>query len=289
MPKDALFQASEDYSRIARALQYFKDRSGDRPDFRGAADAVGLSEFHFHRMFKRWAGITPKQFTAYLSVDHAKRLLLESHSVLDAAYDAGLSGPGRLHDLFVTLEAVTPGEFKEKGSGLVIQYGFHPTPFGLSLTAATERGVCGLSFLKAGEEAKELRALKESWPGAVFIENGRKTGDYIQRIFSRPGSVKKQGPLPLTVRGTNFQIKVWEALLKVPSGCVISYSDLARRMGMPRAARAVGSAVAMNPAAYLIPCHRVIKSMGICGKFRWDAPRKQAMLAWEAARAGGRG
>jgi AraC family transcriptional regulator of adaptative response/methylated-DNA-[protein]-cysteine methyltransferase len=217
-------------------------------------------------------------------VEHAKRALKASRSVLDAAFDAGLSSPGRLHDLFVTIEAMTPGEFKQSGEGLTIHYGFHATPFGECLLAVTARGICGLSFVSEGKRAQVLKELRDRWKGATLHEASNITQPFIERLFSR--TMKKQGnPLPLLLNGTNFQIKVWEALMKIPQGMVVSYEDLARAVGSPRASRAVGSAVAKNPVAYIIPCHRVIRREGIIGNYHWGPERKKALLGWEWAQA----
>jgi AraC family transcriptional regulator of adaptative response/methylated-DNA-[protein]-cysteine methyltransferase len=247
---------------------------------------VNLSEYHFQRLFRRWAGISPKRLVQFLTLEHAKKVLEESRSVLDAAYDAGLSSPSRLHDLFVNAEAMTPGEFKTKGAGLKISYGFHPSPFGECLLAATERGICGLGFVGGGGRLQAIEDFKRRWPAAEFQENSQKTRSYIDRIFS-PRKRKGANPVKLLLMGTNFQIKVWEALLRIPSGSMVCYEDLARRLGKPSAARAVGSAVGRNPISFLIPCHRAIRKMGITGDYHWGAARKKAILAWEAARKNG--
>ncbi len=273
----------EDYSRIERAILFLEENYHRQPELREVAQSVHLSEFHFQRLFRRWAGISPKRFIQFLTLEHAKKLLGGSHSVLDATYDAGLSSPGRLHDLFVNLEAMTPGEFKAKGAGLGISYGFHPSPFGECLLSVTERGICGLGFIAAGGRAKTLRDFQSRWPEARWEENTRLTKPYISRIF---GVEERNGnrPITLVVQGTNFQIKVWEALLKIPMGSVVPYEDLAITVCSARAARAVGGAVGKNPIAFLIPCHRVIRKAGGIGGYHWGAARKRAMLAWEAAR-----
>jgi AraC family transcriptional regulator of adaptative response/methylated-DNA-[protein]-cysteine methyltransferase len=274
---------AEDYSRIEKAILFLEENYRRQPELREVARKVHLSEYHFQRLFRRWAGISPKRFIQILTLEHAKRLLGESHSVLDATYDAGLSSPGRLHDLFVTIEAMTPGEFKAQGAGLSISYGFHPSPFGECLLAVTERGICGLGFIAKGGRARTLGDFQRRWPQARFEENSRLTQPYISRIFD--GERKNGGqPLTLVLRGTNFQVKVWEALLKVPMGSVTSYEDLAVSLGKAGAARAVGGAVGKNPIAFLIPCHRVIRKVGAIGDYHWGAARKKAMLAWEAAR-----
>ncbi len=273
----------EDYSRIERAILFLEENYHRQPELREVAQSVHLSEFHFQRLFRRWAGISPKRFIQFLTLEHAKKLLGGSHSVLDATYDAGLSSPGRLHDLFVNIEAMTPGEFKAQGAGLRISYGFHPSPFGECLLAVTERGICGLGFIGAGGRAQTLRDFQARWPEARWEQNARLTQSYISRIF---GGEKQNGnrPITLVLQGTNFQVKVWEALLKIPMGSVIPYEDLATRVCSARAARAVGGAVGKNPVAFLIPCHRVIRKAGGIGGYHWGAARKKAMLAWEAAR-----
>jgi len=274
---------AEDYRRIEKAIEFLAENYHQQPSLEEIARSVNLSEFHFQRLFRRWAGISPKRLVQFLTLEHAKQMLEESRSVLDAAYDAGLSSPSRLHDLFVTAEAMTPGEFKAKGAGLEISYGFHPSPFGECLLAVTERGICGLGFVGEGGRKQTLEDFKRKWPSAQFQENPEKTVSYIHGIFT---AKKRNGahPVKLLLMGTNFQIKVWEALLRIPPGSVACYEDLARQVGKPSAARAVGSAVGRNPISFLIPCHRAIRKMGITGNYHWGAARKKAILAWEAAR-----
>jgi AraC family transcriptional regulator, regulatory protein of adaptative response / methylated-DNA-[protein]-cysteine methyltransferase len=273
----------QDYSRIEKAIVFLEENYHRQPELREIAQNVNLSEFHFQRLFRRWAGISPKRFIQFLTLEHAKKLLESAHSLLDATYDAGLSSPGRLHDLFVNMEAMTPGEFKAKGAGLRISYGFHPNPFGECLLAVTDRGICGLGFVDAGGRTRILRDYRARWPEAHWEENARATQPYINRIF---GGEKRNGSQPITLllRGTNFQIKVWEALLRIPMGSVVPYEDLAVEVCSARAARAVGSAVGRNPIAFLIPCHRVIRKAGGIGGYHWGTARKRAILAWEAAR-----
>ena len=273
----------EDYNRIEKAILFLEENYHRQPELREVAQSVNLSEFHFQRLFRRWAGISPKRFVQFLTVEHAKKLLGEAHSVLDATYDAGLSSPGRLHDLFVNIEAMTPGEFKARGAGLHINYGYHANPFGECLLCVTDRGICGLGFVDEGGRAQLLRDFKSRWPHARWEENARVTQPYINRIFS---GENRNGARPITLllRGTNFQIKVWEALLRIPMGTVVPYEDLAVKVCSARAARAVGGAVGKNPIAFLIPCHRVIRKAGGIGGYHWGTARKRAMLAWEAAR-----
>lgn len=270
-----------DYARVERALRFLVREAARRPSLVQAAQAAGLSEFHFQRLFRRWAGVTPKQFLQFLGAAHARRCLEQSRSVLDATFAAGLSSPGRLHDLMIHVDAVSPGEFRSGGVGLRIRHGVHATPFGQCLLALTERGLCSLEFVPEGGAAAALQDLAARWPRAALEHDPGRTAPVAARIFHPEGP---RGPFSLLLRGTNFQIKVWEALLRVPPGRLISYGDLARRLGAPGAARAVGQAVGGNPIAYLIPCHRVIRSLGMFGDYRGGALRKRAILGWEAAR-----
>jgi AraC family transcriptional regulator of adaptative response/methylated-DNA-[protein]-cysteine methyltransferase len=274
---------SLDYFRVERAIQFLDARAGQQPSLAEVAASAGLSEFHFQRLFSRWAGISPKRFLQFQTATHARQLLRESRSVLDATYEAGLSSPSRLHDLLVSIDAVTPGEFKTAGAGLTIEYGVHPSPFGDMFIAVTSRGVCSLAFVQPGEEAAAVAELREQWGGAELRESVAGTRALAERVFAprEPGAA----PLNLYVRGTNFQLKVWDALLRIPPGAVASYEHLAVSIGAPHATRAVASAVARNPVAYLIPCHRVIRKTGAFGQYRWGPERKRAMLGWEAARA----
>jgi len=278
-----LTQMSEDYARIEQAIRFIEANADHQPTLEEVAASVHLSEYHFQRLFTRWAGISPKRFLQFLTKESAKNLLAQTN-VLDAAYSAGLSSPGRLHDLFVQCEAVTPGEYKTKGAGLTIRYGFHATPFGECLLATTDRGICFLAFVNDEIHSAALDELKKDWANAELHETPAATRPYIERIFN-PSDEQNDSPLTLHVRGTNFQLKVWEALLRVPPGEVTSYEDLAARIGQPSASRAVGNAVAHNPVAFLIPCHRVLRKVGEFGNYRYGAPRKKAMLLRES-RAG---
>lgn len=278
--------ASDDYRLIESAVTYLSTHFREQPDLSAMAAAVGLSEFHFQRLFKAWAGISPKRFVQFLTLEYAKRALDRSRSLLDASYDAGLSGPSRLHDLFVNLEAVTPGEYRSGGRGVAIRYGTHESPFGPCLLAATGRGICGLSFLRgdgvADPEERALAELRRSWPAAEIAPDAAATRHMAERIFEvEPGDAGE--PLRVVVRGTNFEVQVWQALLRIPSGGVLAYEDVARLIGRPRAARAVGQAVAHNPVSFIIPCHRVIQKSGAFGSYGGGIMRKRAMLAWEAA------
>ena len=277
-------QQSADYLRIEQVIKYLGKNFRQQPDLSELAFQAGLSEFHFQRLFKRWVGISPKRFLQFMTKEYAKTILQQSKNLLDVAYDSGLSGAGRLHDLFVKCEAVTPGEFKEQGAGLEITYGFLPTPFGTCLLAVTHRGICALYFLVGTSREKYIRLLNDTWPSAKFQQQNEKLKPLIQKIF-RPDSWKSDIPFHLHLHGTNFQLKVWEALLHIPQGFAVAYEDVAVRIGQPAAVRAVGSAIAKNPVSFLIPCHRVIRKEGLSGNYGGGPLRKKVLLAWEAARA----
>ena len=279
-------QNARDYARIEAAILYLEEHFRDQPELGEVAEAAGLSPHHFQRLFRRWAGISPKRFGQYLTLDYAKTQLEGSASILDAAYDAGLSGPSRLHDLFVTYEAMSPGAFKRRGEGVEIAYGLHPSPFGPCFVGQTERGICALGFADGGEgNGEAVRAeFERRWPAARFHEDRAATAHVAARIFGeRPAD---STPLRLAVAGTNFQLKVWEALLRIPPGRITSYYALGQALGLPRSARAVGGAVAANPVSYLIPCHRVIRHTGRVSHYEWGRSRKRVMLGWEAAHFG---
>jgi AraC family transcriptional regulator, regulatory protein of adaptative response / methylated-DNA-[protein]-cysteine methyltransferase len=281
MEKEAFYQQAEDYQVVEQAIRYLEGHFRQQPGLDEIAASVHLSKYHFQRLFKRWAGISPTQFLHFLTVEYAKERLRESQSVLDATMEAGLSSAGRLHDLFVTHEAVTPGEYRRQGAGLRIAYGFHETPFGRCLVATTARGICALQFVPGGDrEAQEVLASR--WPQAALVEEPGETAPLVERIFAVPGEAVL--PFHLLLRGTNFQVRVWQALLAIPPGAMVSYQDVAVYIGRPKASRAVGRAVAENPVAYLIPCHRVITSAGEAHRYRWGTARKKAMLGWEAGR-----
>jgi len=278
-----LSQMAEDYRRVEQAIRFLEDNFHSRPSLDDIASGVCLSKYHFHRLFRRWAGISPIRYLQFLTLEYAKQKLLESKSLLDATYDAGLSGPGRLHDLFITFEAITPGEFKRLGAGLTIEYGFHPTPFGECLLAITARGICHLGFIDDIGRPWALNQLQQNWPRAQFHENANATASIMKQIFSQDTTASTQ-PFHLLLNGTNFQVSVWKALLSIPRGNFVSYKDIAAYIGRPKAARAVGKALAANPIAYLIPCHRVIAESGKINQYRWGTTRKQAILGWEAAK-----
>jgi len=269
----------EAYRTVERAIEFIRDHVREQPRLADIAAHAGMSEFHFQRQFSEWAGISPKRFLQYLTKEYAKDVLRRGEDVLETAYAAGLSSPGRLHDLLVTCEAVSPGEHRALGEGVLMDFGFHDTPFGECLIAVTTRGICRLTFVDAGGREAALVELRHAWPRARMEPDQAATGRLIAPIFD---SAERTKPLHLWVRGSNFQIKVWEALLRIAPGELVSYEDLARTIGMPRASRAVGNAVGANPVALLIPCHRVIRKAGDFGDYRWGLTRKQALIGREA-------
>ena len=284
----SLSRASADYGRIEKAIKFIEGNVSSQPRLKDIAAHIGLSEYHFQRLFSQWVGISPKRFLQFLTKEHAKQLLENATNLLDVTYEAGLTSPGRLHDLFVTCEAVTPGEFKTRGEGLTITCGFHPSPFGECLLATTERGICGLYFVKGGDRDQVFAELKNSWKHAELIEDPEAVRPLVLQIFN-PKIADKSVPLHLILNGTNFQIKVWEALIKIPFGAVVSYEDVAVRVGLPKATRAVGTAVGKNPISYVIPCHRVIRKNAEFGNYAGGPVRKKAILGWEAARIDSQG
>jgi len=272
------------YKRIEEAIRYLEANFQRQPELDEVADKVHLSPFHFQRIFAEWAGISPKRFLQFLTVDFLKTKILESRNIVEAAEEAGLSSQSRVYDLFTTLEAVTPQEYKQKGGGLRIEYGFHETPFGVALIGVTERGICWLSFIGAdAESGGELEKMKQHWNNSVFHLNEDLTAQLATTIFGNNLNTEKK--LHVLVKGTNFQVKVWEALLKLPMGSVTTYQDIAKSIANPNALQAVGSAVGSNHIAYLIPCHRVIRKDGILGEYRWSPIRKKSMIGWEMAKA----
>ncbi len=273
----------DDYDRIARVIRYLDAHHTEQPDLAALADHVGLSPFHFHRLFSSWAAITPKDFLQCLTLTHAKALLQLGNSVQDAALNSGLSGPGRLHDLCVSLEAASPGELKSGGAGWTLMAGIADTPFGRCLVAEGPRGICHLAFIDSDNGEPEWAELQANWPHARLQRDNGAATQLAARIFERPNLTNAQPSLRAYVRGTAFQVKVWRALLQIHSGSVVSYGHLASRIDKPSAARAVGTAIAQNPLAYLVPCHRVIRETGVVGEYRWGSIRKRAMLSWESA------
>jgi len=274
-------ERSGDYRTVEEAIRFLEANALRQPRLSEVAAAVGLSEFHFQRLFSRWAGISPKRFLQFLTKESARNMLDASESLLQTSTAVGLSSLGRLHDLFVATEALTPGEYGSRGAGVTIRYGVHRSPFGTCLIGVSDRGVCHLSFITSSESAA-VDGLASEWEQAVVVEDARRTRPFVEPIFALGGS--EDTPLAVHLRGTNFQLKVWEALLRIPPGSATSYGRLAGLIGQPRAARAVGTAVAHNRVAILIPCHRVIRETGEFGNYRYGSARKQALLAWEASR-----
>lgn len=270
-----------DYERIAEAIKYISSNVDEQPSLEQVANHLNLSKFHFQRMFTRWAGISPNRFLQSLTVEYAKALLMESTSINNVSYKLGLSSTSRLHDQFINLEAMTPGEYKAEGKGLNIKYGVHETPFGYAFIAITDRGICQLSFLDNKQYSNQFTELEKQWQLASITESKKMTKPYINSIFEKDN---KQRELVLHVQGTNFQTSVWKALLKIPYGKLTTYGQLANIIANPKASRAVGTAVGANPVAFLIPCHRVIRATGITGEYRWGKIRKQCIISWEASK-----
>ena len=275
------YEATRDWRRMGRAIRYLTERYTEQPRLEDAADAVGLSPFHFQRLFTRYVGVSPKSFIGHLTLEHAKRELANGASVLGAAIDSGLSGSSRLHDLSLKIEAMTPGEYAKGGRGLSIEYGFADCPFGRVLVMTTAKGICGLAFGDEGEDERMLADMTSRWPKANFVENTMRAEEITKTIFERDGKTE----IGLHLLGTPFQIKVWEALLAIPEGRMTTYGTLAARLGDAKASRAVGTAVGRNPVSWLIPCHRVLGSDGALHGYHWGLVRKRSMLAMEAARA----
>jgi AraC family transcriptional regulator of adaptative response/methylated-DNA-[protein]-cysteine methyltransferase len=277
----SLSTAATDYDVVRRAIAHIRGNWRAQPEIDAIADAAGVSATDLHHLFRRWCGLTPKAFLQALTLSSARDLLRSSASVLDTAYEVGLSGPGRLHDLFVTHEAMSPGEWKAGGEGLTITYGFHPCPFGMALVMTTPRGLAGLAMADAGKERAASRDMRSRWPKAKYIEDFAATAATARRIFDA-ALWRKDQPLRVVLIGTDFEVRVWEKLLDIPMGRLTTYSDLAARAGAPKAARAVGAAVGKNPISFVVPCHRVIGKNGELTGYHWGLTRKRAMLGWEA-------
>jgi len=275
--------AADDYAVVRRAIAFISEHWRAQPEIDEIAAAVGTTTADLHHVFRRWAGLTPKAFLQAITLDNARRLLRSSASVLDAAYEVGLSGPGRLHDLFVTHEAMSPGEWKSGGEGLSVAYGFHPSPFGSALVMTTERGLAGLAFADPGEEEAALDDMRGRWAKARYSEDKERTGAIARRIFD-PTLWRPERPLRVVLIGTDFEVRVWETLLGIPMGRATTYSDIAAKLGKPTASRAVGAAVGKNPVSFVVPCHRVMGKSGDLTGYHWGITRKRAMLGWEAGR-----
>jgi AraC family transcriptional regulator of adaptative response/methylated-DNA-[protein]-cysteine methyltransferase len=279
VPHDS-FVDSRDFARIAKSIRFIDSHFREQPRLTTIAAQAGLSEFHFNRLFRRWAGVTPKQYLAFVTGSEARGEIIGPSSVLDAAYAVGLSGPGRLHDLIVTLDAVTPGELKGLGRGITLHYGFSETPFGEALLATTPRGLCHLAFVETGERETAVSELRDRWRNADFVRNDARAQEFANRIWGSAAAAC--APLSLNVAGTNFQLKVWQALLNVGAHGRTTYSALAATIGAEGSTRAVGNAVGANPIGWLIPCHNVLRRDGALGGYHWGEDRKRAILAWDS-------
>jgi AraC family transcriptional regulator of adaptative response/methylated-DNA-[protein]-cysteine methyltransferase len=279
----ALPTAAADYDVVRRAIAHIRGHWRSQPEIETIAEAAGVSASDLHHLFRRWCGLTPKAFLQALTLNYARDLLRSSASVLDTSYEVGLSGPGRLHDLFVTHEAMSPGEWKAGGEGLTITYAFHPCPFGMALVMTTPRGLAGLAMADAGKERAALNDMKSRWPKAKYVEDFAATAATARRIFD-PALWRPDQPLRVVLIGTDFEVRVWEKLLDIPMGRLDTYSSIAKQLGEPKAARAVGAAVGKNPISFVVPCHRVIGKNGDLTGYHWGLTRKRAILGWEAGK-----
>ncbi|WP_421980466.1 methylated-DNA--[protein]-cysteine S-methyltransferase [Roseibium sp.] len=278
-------EAAENYAVVRQTLKRITLDWREQPTLEMLAKEAGLQPIQLQRVFSRWAGLTPKQFLQAITLDHAKALLRDSASVLDASYEVGLSGSSRLHDLFITHEAMTPGDYRARGAGLTIAYGFHPSPFGQVLIMVTDKGLAGLGFADPGEEESALEDMCGRWPAANYVHDQDATGSYAARVFD-PGQWQEDQPLNVVMIGTDFEIRVWQTLLKIPMGQAATYADVAASIGKPKASRAVGSAVGRNPISFVVPCHRVLAKGGKIGGYHWGLTRKRAILGWETGLSG---
>ena len=276
----------DDYARVRDMLAYLTEHWREQPSLEVLAARTSMTPDGVQRLFSRWAGLTPKMFLQAITLDNAKAMLKDRASILDTALDVGLSGPGRLHDLFVTHEGMSPGQWKQKGEGLAIFYGFHPSPFGIALVMVTEFGLCGLAFADPGREAAALADMQARWPHAQYTEDSARTAPFAARIFA-PGQWRDNEPMKITFIGTDFEIRVWETLLKIPVGKATTYGDIAQAVGSPKAARAVGAAVGKNPISFVVPCHRVLGKSGDMTGYHWGLTRKRAILGWETGKLAG--
>ena len=281
-----LAAAAADYDVVRKAIGHIRGHWREQPEIETIAEAASVTPTELHHLFRRWAGLSPKAFLQALTLDGARQLLRDSASVLDATYEVGLSGPGRLHDLFVTHEAMSPGEWKTGGEGLTVYFGFHPSPFGSALVMATGRGLAGLAFADHGKERAALTDMKGRWPRANYVEDSARTSAIAQRIFD-PKQWQREQPLRVVLIGTDWEVRVWDTLLKIPMGKLVTYSDIAGKLDKPTAARAVGTAVGKNPVSFVVPCHRVVGKSGDVTGYHWGITRKRAMLGWEAGQVVG--
>ena len=280
-----LSSSAADYDVVRRAIAHIRGNWRTQPEIEQIAEAAGVTPTELHHLFRRWAGLTPKAFLQALTLDSARNLLRDSASVLDASYEVGLSGPGRLHDLFVTHEAMSPGEWKKGGAGTTLRYGFHPSPFGTAIVIASERGLAGLAFANNGEEQAALADMQTRWPLATYVEAHAETAALARRIFDST-QWRADQPLRVVLIGTDFEVRVWETLLKIPMGRATTYSDVASRVCTTKASRAVGAAVGKNPISFVVPCHRVLGKSGALTGYHWGITRKQAMIGWETGQVG---
>lgn len=273
----------DDYEKVQSVLARLHDNWRDQPSLAELAEPVGMNADQLQRLFTRWAGLTPKAFLQALTLDHARAMLKDSASILETSLEVGLSGPSRLHDLFVVHEGMSPGAYKSKGEGLMIYYGFHPSPFGLALVMVTGYGLCGLAFADQGGQAGALADMQRRWYNAQYTEDSAKTAPFAARIFA-PEKWKDGQPLRITFIGSDFEIRVWESLLKIPMGRAVTYGDIATSIEKPKAARAVGAAVGRNPISFVVPCHRVVGKSGDITGYHWGLTRKRAIIGWEAGK-----
>jgi AraC family transcriptional regulator of adaptative response/methylated-DNA-[protein]-cysteine methyltransferase len=278
-------EAGRDYDIVRRVIEQISENYRDQPSLETLARDVGMEPTALQKLFTRWAGLSPKAFLQAVTLDHARRLLASDLPLLETAYEVGYSGPGRLHDLFVTHEAMSPGEFKSRGAGLTMRYGFHICPFGLALVMVTDRGLAGLAFCDPGGEREALEDMQGRWPNAAYIEDMSATAPYAARIFN-PENWRAEQPLKVVLIGTDFQVSVWNALLQIPMGKALAYSQIAERIGKPDAPRAVGAAVGANPVSFVVPCHRAVGKSGALTGYHWGLTRKRAILGWEAGQLG---
>ncbi|KQV44451.1 MULTISPECIES: bifunctional helix-turn-helix domain-containing protein/methylated-DNA--[protein]-cysteine S-methyltransferase [unclassified Rhizobium] len=273
-----------DYDVVSRVVELLTENYREQPSLDAIAGELGQSPTQLQKTFTRWAGLSPKAFLQAVTLDHAKRLLRQEElPLLETSYELGLSGPGRLHDLFVTHEAMSPGEWKQRGAGLTIRYGFHPSPFGVALVMVTDRGLAGLAFNDAGHERESFEDMAGRWPNAVYVEDSATTASYAARIF-QADRWREEEPLRIVLIGSDFQVRVWQTLLKIPMGKAVTYSDIACDIGQPTASRAVGAAVGRNPISFVVPCHRALGKSGALTGYHWGLTRKRAMLGWEAGK-----
>ena len=284
--KSTAANPNRDYDQIRRAIAFLTETAEEQPTLERLAGHLGLSPAHTQKLFKRWCGLSPKEFVQAVTIDRARELLDKSASVLEAAHEVGLSGGGRLHDLFVTHEAMTPGDYKRRGEGIEMVYGFHACPFGEALVLATVRGIAGLAFVdedKGQTRGEALADMTRRWPRATFREASIETAAHCRRVFE-PSAWRAEQPVRLILIGTDFEVRVWEALLRIPMGRAVSYADIARHLGQPTASRAVGTAVGRNPISFVVPCHRVLRGDGNLGGYHWGLTRKKALIGWETGR-----